>query len=679
METCPICKNKELKFSTQVSREGKTLNLLFCKHCNYRWLNASFKKLHNNESISKIECESNPEIDSKRLAYLDRTAYKRFDFYKKYFLSANRLLEAGSSAGSLIDVLKLSGIDAEGIEPDKAYAEFSKKQYGFSQYSDLLENFETDKLYDLVCSFHVIEHVDNPTIFIENNYRLLNKNGRILIECPSWEIHSFGNLKHTIWEPHRHYFSRISLHFLLSRYFKDIKTGFYNGALYATGIKKDDLSEPKLPTLSIRIKSKMCFAFFKVAGIVNFKNPKIQLAKNLFLIGLTHKNRFTEYVLKFGRFLKHYFKENNYLKQEQNKRGKKPHVIHFTLYKGYGNNAGDLVLSKAVRDTINTTEYYSWDIRNLHSKISENTISEINQSAGVIVGGGGLFLPDTNLNTISHWQWPVSKINLEAINKPLIGYAIGYNYFPGQKPIPEFVDNLDAFINKCDFIGLRNNGSIEAVNKLLNNKYKDKITFQPCPTTIISKLQKTNNKVSERKIAINIAFDRYEKRFGTNKNNILLEIGKALKTLSENSYQVYYAAHLSFDNRFLVVLDRLDIPYIKINLHQMIAPEIIKFYSSMDLVIGMRGHAQMIPFGVNTMILTLGTHNKMRWFLEDINALDWYIDVRNTDRLDEVIVDKTIALFNSRNTVEEKIKTEQTKFYEITKKNLSVISNIIGM
>jgi polysaccharide pyruvyl transferase WcaK-like protein len=349
------------------------------------------------------------------------------------------------------------------------------------------------------------------------------------------------------------------------------------------------------------------------------------------------------------------------------------------LYKGYGNNAGDLVLSKAVRDTINTTEYYSWDIRNLHSKISENTISEINQSAGVIVGGGGLFLPDTNLNTISHWQWPVSKINLEAINKPLIGYAIGYNYFPGQKPIPEFVDNLDAFINKCDFIGLRNNGSIEAVNKLLNNKYKDKITFQPCPTTIISKLQKTNNKVSERKIAINIAFDRYEKRFGTNKNNILLEIGKALKTLSENSYQVYYAAHLSFDNRFLVVLDRLDIPYTKINLHQMIAPEIIKFYSSMDLVIGMRGHAQMIPFGVNTMILTLGTHNKMRWFLEDINALDWYIDVRNTDRLDEVIVDKTIALFNSRNTVEEKIKTEQTKFYEITKKNLSVISNIIGM
>jgi SAM-dependent methyltransferase/polysaccharide pyruvyl transferase WcaK-like protein len=679
MKTCPICQNENIAVTSKITREDKKLDLIFCNKCDYRGLDLEYKELYKDGSFSEIARGGKSEPDSKKIFSLDRIAYKRFYFYKKYFNSANRILEAGSSAGSLIDVLKLAGINAEGIEPDKSYADFSKKQYGFTQYSDLLENFETDNLYDLVCSFHVIEHVDNPIIFIENNYRLLKRGGRILVECPSWEIHSFGNLKHTIWEPHRHYFSRISLHFLLSRYFKDIKTGFYNGALFATGIKRDSPVEPYLPNLSVRIKSKMLFVFFRITGIIKFKNHKFQLARNLFLIGITHKKKLREYASKFFKFIQHSIKEKIYLKQELNIKGKKPHLMHFTLYKGYGNNAGDLVLSKAVRDTINTTENYSWDIRNLHSKINENTISEINQSAGVIVGGGGLFLPDTNLNTISHWQWPVSKINLEAINKPLIGYAIGYNYFPGQKPIPEFVDNLDAFINKCDFIGLRNHGSIEAVNKLLNNKYKDKIAFQPCPTTIISKLQKTNRKIPEKNIAINIAFDRYEKRFGSDKNRILLEIGDALLKLHKESNKIYYVAHLSFDNRFLLVLDRLNIPYTKLNLHQMIAPEIINFYSNMDLVIGMRGHAQMIPFGVNTMILTLGTHNKMRWFLEDIDALDWYIDVRNTESLDEVIADKAIALFNSRHTVEDKLQTEQAKLYEITKSNLNTIRDIIGL
>jgi polysaccharide pyruvyl transferase WcaK-like protein len=97
----------------------------------------------------------------------------------------------------------------------------------------------------------------------------------------------------------------------------------------------------------------------------------------------------------------------------------------------------------------------------------------------------------------------------------------------------------------------------------------------------------------------------------------------------------------------------------------------------MDLVIGMRGHAQMIPFGTNTMILTLGTHNKMKWFLEDINALEWYIDIRNTENLETAITEKTLSLFNNRIPTEEKIRSEQEKLYHITQENMRIIKEII--
>ena len=45
------------------------------------------------------------------------------------------------------------------------------------------------------------------------------------------------------------------------------------------------------------------------------------------------------------------------------------------------------------------------------------------------------------------------------------------------------------------------------------------------------------------------------------------------------------------------------------------------------MVIGMRGHAQMIPFGVGCKIVTLGSHKKVRWFLEDIGMEQFYVDI----------------------------------------------------
>ena len=116
-------------------------------------------------------------------------------------------------------------------------------------------------------------------------------------------------------------------------------------------------------------------------------------------------------------------------------------------------------------------------------------------------------------------------------------------------------------------------------------------------------------------------------------------------------------------------------PYESISLNGDFPGKVLDFYNNMDVVIGMRGHAQMIPFGLNCGIITLGSHDKMKWFLEDIDALDLYIDInKDPELLSEKIMCKFESLYEDdfNNTI-EKIKAEQERLYEITLNNLSNI------
>ena len=98
----------------------------------------------------------------------------------------------------------------------------------------------------------------------------------------------------------------------------------------------------------------------------------------------------------------------------------------------------------------------------------------------------------------------------------------------------------------------------------------------------------------------------------------------------------------------------------------------------MELVMGMRGHAQMIPFGLNCKILSLGSHDKLKWFLEDIEAIDWWIDLRNdTNHISEIILSKSLDIIEKSDQINEYIKIKQNNLYNITMKNMEFINSII--
>lgn len=420
-----------------------------------------------------------------------------------------------------------------------------------------------------------------------------------------------------------------------------------------------------------------------------------------------------------------------YKKREENGSADGPCAVHITYYKAH--NIGDTVLSACVRRTLSQLCGISFPhLVSVDEPVTDALIETINQADLLVIGGGGLFLPDTNKNSVSGWQWAIPPEKLEKIQVPIVVYTVGYNYFRGQSRSTLFEENLRLLLAKSSFTGLRNLGSCRAVTEILQQNasvsadsgaqmggesgremqaFKEaaftdgwtkgdpaaapepdrtftggpasrqvpEIVFQPCTTTLIRKLY-PELAITEKtgRIGLNVAFDRSELRFGEEKERILPQIAEAMKAIENRGYTIVYIAHCVEDFQFLPWLDAAGVRYEKAEMSDWFPKKALSFYNHVDLVLGMRGHAQMIPFGLNKEIITLGTHDKTRWFLEDIGAEDWYIELReNPDQLKETIVRTFLRVHETESArTRERLLAAQEQLWEITRRNAEKISAI---
>lgn len=373
-----------------------------------------------------------------------------------------------------------------------------------------------------------------------------------------------------------------------------------------------------------------------------------------------------------GREIYHPIRNRLYRLKER-KIGISPRYTHVTY--DVAGNVGDTVLSQCVRKTFELDSPKGWNIQTVSQPVTQEVVERINSTKKLIIGGGGLFLPDTNPNSKSGWQWAISPQLLQQIQVPIVVYSVGFNNFRGQKNNIAFVENLKLLLQKAEFVGLRNYGSIQAIQNLVGEPFGSKIQYQPCTTTLIRKLYQLPRKQQTGNIALNMAFDREELRFGANKRTILEQVAKAAKALEQKGYRLYYLLHCEVDGKFVEYLQRERVRCQVVNAAFWLPHKLISFYQRMDVVLGMRGHSQMIPFGLNCALISLGTHDKMKWFLEDIQATDWYVELTaDVDHLAQRIVAKFEQVYE-RNPMEtwDRLLSQQERLWQITKKNLAQI------
>jgi lipopolysaccharide biosynthesis glycosyltransferase len=356
-------------------------------------------------------------------------------------------------------------------------------------------------------------------------------------------------------------------------------------------------------------------------------------------------------------------------------------LAHVAFYMDRQGNAGDKLLPESVRLAFGPdTTSRRWHPVHAHRLFDEAALKRVNSRRGMVIGGGGLFIPDTMPNGNSAWQWNVPDELLNRIDVPIAVYAVGFNAFDGQSyRAGRFRSSLRQLVERSSFFGLRNHGSIEKVRAMLPAHLHDKVRFQPCPTTVTRQLVAGWQDPAEREdtILVNAAYDRAGLRFGHDYDYFLAQMAQAVRDLGELA-EVRCAAHSLDDEKIAFDLRRehgISLPVIP--MYDFDNDEIRDLYARTKLVIGMRGHAGMIPFGCGTPIISLISHPKMTYFLRDIDRPEWGVSVHDR-HLAARLVERAKDLLADHDRTVADVHGRQQELWKITEANAADLRVVLG-
>lgn len=308
---------------------------------------------------------------------------------------------------------------------------------------------------------------------------------------------------------------------------------------------------------------------------------------------------------------------------------------------------------------------------NCRKKFSKNDIEIINKHDFLIVTGGGLFLHDTFENEISDWQWGISEELIDMIKIPIIVYAVGYNKFRNQR---EFNDNFKKTINKLVeksiFFSLRNSGSCDAIRLHLQKENQDKIKLSFCPTILLNNKYRYYSSRKNKTVGFVFAGDRLEYRH-EKIQEFVSEIKKFVEYLKTKGYKTILINH----QNDLWISKMIGFDHV-VDLFKKNPELIYQTYSKIDTVISDRGHAQMIPFCCGCKLLTPISHDKLKWFLQDMQIEQFGIE-ENSNELSIQLIKKfeELEIINWDIIYSQGMEKINKNFLE----NMKEIKNLLNM
>lgn len=104
------------------------------------------------------------------------------------FAGEGRALDLGTGGGVHAAMLKRLGWQVTGVEFDPAAAANAAERHGLTVQAGTLEDARfPSESFDLISSFHVIEHLPDPVATLRECYRVLKPGRRIMLRTPNFD------------------------------------------------------------------------------------------------------------------------------------------------------------------------------------------------------------------------------------------------------------------------------------------------------------------------------------------------------------------------------------------------------------------------------------------------------------------------------------------------------------
>ena len=223
---CFICGEKQFKCVHKGTRDVPTINVMKCCNC-------GFIQLDNREYNMEENYMGGGMLRDAYAAISDKTEYmewevwrqetvwddnRRYDMLKE-ICTGKDVLEFGCGNGGFLKRIKGVAKNVAGIElMDEARENIARE--GIEVYKTL---DSIDKKYDIVCTFMVIEHLNNPEEIIRKVSNILIDGGTLICETPNLQDALISKYRcaafedFTYWSKHVVLFSSATLERLMVR------------------------------------------------------------------------------------------------------------------------------------------------------------------------------------------------------------------------------------------------------------------------------------------------------------------------------------------------------------------------------------------------------------------------------------------------------------------------------
>jgi len=235
---CPLCNSgasKQYVVTSHVYGQEKDRGHAFyhCQSCNVRYqfpqLNSDEEKIfYANEFEIFMETRAGKtsgwQKAEEHVKANEGVRKRRMKYIETYLTNKKNILEIGCSSGFMLYPLEEIGHNCIGIEPSGVFSGFvtKNKLLVHDSIEDLIQN-SPDLKFDLIMHFFVLEHIQDPILFLEKQLNLLKPSGRIIFEIPNvadplYTIYDIPEFERFYWSlAHPWYFSQESLEYILNK------------------------------------------------------------------------------------------------------------------------------------------------------------------------------------------------------------------------------------------------------------------------------------------------------------------------------------------------------------------------------------------------------------------------------------------------------------------------------
>jgi 2-polyprenyl-3-methyl-5-hydroxy-6-metoxy-1,4-benzoquinol methylase len=188
MGTCAVCGRVIDDKLVNVTREGVSYDIFFCRGCR---VGTTFP-VPSAEELAQLYSAGN---------YRSAERGRRFNAFVEFFINISRLMRArrikrhvrtgklldiGCGRGLFLYTMRKEGWDVKGVEFNDDIARSAMEAYGVDVRAGSLKEagFGTGE-FDVITINHVLEHVERPVEMITECRRMLKKGGLLVIAVPN--------------------------------------------------------------------------------------------------------------------------------------------------------------------------------------------------------------------------------------------------------------------------------------------------------------------------------------------------------------------------------------------------------------------------------------------------------------------------------------------------------------